>query len=149
MRRRMRKMSRRERLTSEGYDARPYDMRPLISGQRAFPLAATTTPNPPFAAAKTINFISGVIAAGAKVQPYQNSLSCQSIVIANVGFGDLIGGYDGVNLTGAGPNAFVIPAGAGLVVPTEDAIHLWLGSVAGTVFSLMVVGLSVVKQPGQ
>jgi len=138
------------------YDVRVGAEKPLISGQRAFPVSGLKA-NPPFAAGKAIYVQRVALMAGQKFQLYQNSLACQQISILNEGGGDLVYGYGGVNLTApvaaATPqpagNAFEIAAGAAKLVQTEDAMNIWIGSVAGTTASIEVTGLSYPIIPTQ
>jgi hypothetical protein len=145
----MRKMSKR---IAYDYDVRDTPERPLISGQKAFPLSGMT-PNPPFAAGKQVFPSRFNLAAAGKAQVYQSSLPCQYVLLINEGGGDLLWGFDGVNTTApaAGArtdNANLIASGAAERIDMDDAIHLWIASVAGTLVSIQVGGISFVKVPG-
>jgi hypothetical protein len=136
-----------------GHDIRVGAERPRVSGNVAFPLSGLT-PNPPFAAGKAVYPSRFNLNAGQRQQLFQNSLPCQYVLLINEGGGDLIWGFDGVNLTGpaagAGAgNANLIANGAAERIDVDDAIHIWIGSVAGTLVSIQVGGISYVKQPGQ
>jgi hypothetical protein len=127
------------------YDVRQPPERPLIT-PKAFQPGGLRA-NPPFAAGKAYYPQRINLAAGQRVQIYQNSLPCQKVTIVNEGGGDLVYGYDGVNLNtpAAGTsanNAFLLIATAGKTIEVDDAIHVWIGSVAGTIASVEVTGLS-------
>ena len=134
------------------YDVRVGAERLLISGQKAFPLSGLK-PNPPFAAGKAVYPSRFNLNAGQRAQIYQSSIPCQYVLVINEGGGDLIWGFDGVNLNAPGAglsagNANLIASGAAERIDTDDAIHIWIGSNAGTIVSIQVGGISYVKLPG-
>jgi hypothetical protein len=114
----------------------------------------TPGPNMPFAPAKAWYPLRVAVGAGNanRVQPYQNSLACQSIIVLNEGGGDLLVGNKGVSLSapaaGQSQPAFSVPALLSITIPIEDASYLWLGSVAGTTASVGVIGPSFRAPPG-
>ena len=135
------------------YDVRVGAERPLISGQKAFPLSGTT-PNPPFAAAKAVYPSRFNLTGGQKTQIYQSSLPCQYVLLINEGGGDLLWGFAGVDLTApaagqSAGNANLVASGAAERIDTDDAQNIWIGSNAGTLVSIQVGGISYLKLPGQ
>jgi len=133
------------------YDIRQPAERPLISGGKAFPLPGAPA-NPPFAAGKIVSPIRYALGGGQKLPVQQQSFPCQQVTIVNEGGGDLVYGFNGVNLntpTSGSPasNAFEIPNGAGKQILVSDAVNIWIGSVAGTLVSVEITGLSYTVNP--
>jgi len=130
----------------------PIDINPPFTIQKPFPLQGTTA-QPAFAPALVIAVGRVSLAALAKYQLYQNSFPCQKVTILNEGGGDLVYGINGVNLnvpTGTPPaasaivgNAFRLVSGAAKDVWVDDAMYLWVGSVAGTLMSFEISGTSI------
>ena len=75
------------------------------------------------------------------------------IVLNETGGGDLILGPSGISLNapaaGSITPGFSVVAGAALEIEIEDASAVWAGSVAGTIVSVMIIGLPNIKVPGQ
>ncbi len=106
--------------------------------------------NPPFAAGRSFTTARFALTAGQRVQPYQNGLPCQKVVVLNEGAGNLFVGVQGVSVnapvTGTTPAAvpaFLLVSGSSLTVEIEDASYVYAATDTGTNFSIMVLGLSV------
>ena len=113
-----------------------------------FPLQGQQS-QPAFAPALVIAVGRGAIAAGGKLQLYNNSFPCQKVLLLNEGVNDLVWGINGVNLNApvvGQPivgNGFLLVAGSAKDIWVNDAQYLWLGSVLGTRLSFEISGTSI------
>lgn len=128
---------------SEGYDPRPVDMRPAISGQRAFQLEEKPAQAPagvraypkPSVAYFAYRYALG---AGVRLQASQSSIMVAGALVSNEpGGGDCY-----VSQTGVGPASFRLTPGAAVFIPVDDLSKIWTWNDAGgTVVGIMAAAL--------